>query len=166
MDWIIVALVAGSALSGALVYLYFRGRRILRKRRLQLKLDSHNERMAGYPQGGPSTERYWGQTELEEAIAKGRAEAADGPMPDQEIDYPVCEDCGKRHPHEAFLRHNGQAICERCGWVGDSRSAVLELPDGTRAPNTDPDRSVTDPVAHKNPQGRWCMANRFERRMH
>lgn len=107
--------------------------------------------------GDPEENRYWTDVELKEAVEKSRVrEAAGDENPGADIPYPMCADCGFRHPSEKYLEANTLCICERCGRV--QKAAVSNRHESGRTID------VTATPAHRNQYGRWCVEGKKGRR--
>lgn len=88
---------------------------------------------------------YYTQKEVNEAVEESRSK--DGAIVD--IDYPVCEGCGWRHPSEEYLRANALACCKDCGKVGKVSLSNLDVETGGTI-------DVTKLPLHRRKDGRWC----------
>ncbi len=109
---------------------------------------------------------YYGQREVDEATAvlkakRGSIEAVRaGENEGLEIPYPLCSECGKRHPPLDYLQETGQGICEICGRVDRLPRGVA--PDSTE--NVENEWTHADGTSkfvdylplHKNERGQWC----------
>lgn len=128
---------------------------------------------------------YYGQREVDEATAALRAKRGDvsdvhaGESEGLDIPYPLCQECGKRHPHLDWLMENGKGICELCGRVDDLPKEPAFEPDESHLRGLKPgkvDRKRASPPfvpnewtdenghsrfvdylpLHKNERGQWC----------